>query len=253
MSTSPAKLAANQANAQHSTGPRTEEGKSASSQNATKSGLFSTKDFVLPHELPIWTALDESIRAELRPSGPIEDALVSEIRSALWRLRRCGEIESESAPDAATQQSTDRARAQFNRILHRSLAELRTLQTQRQLRLEYFDGKHSHSGPGLCDWRAVYKGLIDKSNAILHEAKIQRGREDAVLDSYFAPSTPPPFTKQTQTPAPPMPRNAACPCGSGAKYKRCCGRAAPPVFSQGRLKQSLLHSSGNKCYSPLSN
>jgi AcrR family transcriptional regulator len=24
------------------------------------------------------------------------------------------------------------------------------------------------------------------------------------------------------------PRNAPCPCGSGVKFKRCCGRAAPP-------------------------
>jgi len=202
MSTSSAKLAANQANAQHSTGPRTEQGKASTAQNATKSGLFSTRDFVLPHEQPIWAALDESIRAELRPSGPIEEALTAEIRSALWRLRRCGEIESESAPDAAAQQSIDRARAQFNRLLHRSLAELRTLQTQRQLRLEYFDGKPPRNGPGLCDWRTVYKGLIDKSNAILHESKVQIRREEDVLDRYFSPSTPPPppFTKQTQTP-----------------------------------------------------
>ena len=200
MSTSSAKLAANQANAQNSTGPRTEQGKAAASQNATKSGLFSTRDFVLPHEQPIWTALDESLHAELRPSGPIAEAFTAEIRSALWRLRRCGEIESDSAPDADEQQSIDRARAQSNRILHRSLAELRTLQTQRQLRLEYFDGKPPQTGPGLCDWRTVYKGLTDKSNAILHQSKIQRRREDALLDRYFAPSTPPPFTKQTQTP-----------------------------------------------------
>ncbi len=28
-----------------------------------------------------------------------------------------------------------------------------------------------------------------------------------------------------------IPRNALCPCGSGHKYKRCCGKDAPPVFS----------------------
>jgi hypothetical protein len=39
MSTSPAQLAANAANAQHSTGPRTTEGKDRSSQNASKHGL----------------------------------------------------------------------------------------------------------------------------------------------------------------------------------------------------------------------
>ncbi len=28
------------------------------------------------------------------------------------------------------------------------------------------------------------------------------------------------------------PRNALCPCGSGNKYKRCCGRNAPPVLGK---------------------
>ena len=38
------------------------------------------------------------------------------------------------------------------------------------------------------------------------------------------------------TAAPPepagTPRNAPCPCGSGEKYKRCCGAAAPPVLNR---------------------
>ncbi len=33
-------------------------------------------------------------------------------------------------------------------------------------------------------------------------------------------------------PAPPQtPRNALCPCGSGIKFKRCCGTSAPPVLN----------------------
>ncbi len=28
----------------------------------------------------------------------------------------------------------------------------------------------------------------------------------------------------------PVPRNAPCPCGSGQKYKRCCGHNAPPLL-----------------------
>jgi hypothetical protein len=232
MSTSPAQLAANRENAQHSTGPRTEEGKAATAQNATKSGLFSTRDFVGPGEQPIWAALNESLHAELRPSGPIEEALTGQIRGALWRLRRCGEMECETFPGPAEQQSIDRARAESNRLLHRSLAELRTLQTQRQLRFEYFGDQSLETNPGLCDWRSVYKGLLDKSNAILRESKVERRREDDVLDRYFSPSAPLPFTEQTQISAPPMPRNAQCPCGSGLKFKRCCGRGAPPVLSQ---------------------
>jgi hypothetical protein len=40
--------------------------------------------------------------------------------------------------------------------------------------------------------------------------------------------------KQTQShPAKPVaiPRSAPCPCKSGEKYKRCCGKNAPPVLS----------------------
>jgi len=32
------------------------------------------------------------------------------------------------------------------------------------------------------------------------------------------------------TATPQIPRNAPCPCGSGLKYKRCCGKAASPVL-----------------------
>ena len=32
--------------------------------------------------------------------------------------------------------------------------------------------------------------------------------------------------------SPLTPRNAPCPCGSGAKYKRCCGPKAPPVLGK---------------------
>ena len=31
-----------------------------------------------------------------------------------------------------------------------------------------------------------------------------------------------------------IPRSAPCPCGSGEKYKRCCGRDAPPVLSSAK-------------------
>ncbi len=35
---------------------------------------------------------------------------------------------------------------------------------------------------------------------------------------------------QQASPNPQTPRSAPCPCGSGEKYKRCCGKDAPPVL-----------------------
>ncbi|MCC7017903.1 MAG: SEC-C domain-containing protein, partial [Rhodospirillales bacterium] len=34
-------------------------------------------------------------------------------------------------------------------------------------------------------------------------------------------------TNEPNSAAPHTPRNAPCPCGSGQKYTRCCGRNAP--------------------------
>jgi len=47
---SPAKLAANRANAQHSTGPRSEEGKNKSSQNAWRHGICAKRLFPTPEQ-----------------------------------------------------------------------------------------------------------------------------------------------------------------------------------------------------------
>lgn len=38
-------------------------------------------------------------------------------------------------------------------------------------------------------------------------------------------------TESEETSGASIPRNAPCPCGSREKYKRCCGRSAPPVLT----------------------
>ncbi len=50
-----------------------------------------------------------------------------------------------------------------------------------------------------------------------------------------APATPAPAKQNDTTepnPTPETPRNAACPCGSAIKFKRCCGKSAPPVLGR---------------------
>jgi hypothetical protein len=38
--------------------------------------------------------------------------------------------------------------------------------------------------------------------------------------------------QKSRSSLPPVARNAPCPCGSREKFKRCCGRGAPPVLSK---------------------
>ena len=67
-----AQIAANQTNAQSSTGPRTEEGKARSAQNATKHGLTSRQFVIAPHQREEFDELQSSLLAELAPQGAVE-------------------------------------------------------------------------------------------------------------------------------------------------------------------------------------
>ena len=89
MSTSDAQHAANKANAAHSTGPKTETGKSRSSKNRLTFGLFTISDFVREDESESYTKICTNLWSELSPAGTIEEAFTTEVMSATWRLRRC--------------------------------------------------------------------------------------------------------------------------------------------------------------------
>ncbi len=92
---SPAQMAANRANAQKSTGPRTAAGKQRSSMSALKHGL-SARTLVLPHEDN--TAYEEvraSLYSQYEPATPQECMLVDQLASAWWRTLRERQIETD--------------------------------------------------------------------------------------------------------------------------------------------------------------
>jgi hypothetical protein len=221
-------------------GPRTPEGRAISSRNATTFGLYAARDFVRPNEKSGYRDLGEQLRTELAPIGLLEDNLVDEIRRAMWRLGRCGEVEQSfvtahadptSIPDpmrpetqAKLQLSVDRARALYQRLLHKCTAELRKLQTERQLRNESFDAGTDLSQFGLCDWAFISKDL---NRQTISDYRTDMLQTRAHVDAIFAP--PAPSTAQPGSFCK-TPRNAQCPCGSGQKHKRCCGKNAPPLL-----------------------
>ena len=151
---------ANKENAQHSTGPRTAEGKQRSSQNALKHGLCAL-DPLIPGEDP--EAFQEhfcEIELDLRPASAIESNLVEQIADVSWRLKRLSRIEAAVITafyDATAEQplnqgnDTDqllgkslahhnrldalnrlsRYEAQLSRRYHRALKEFRDLRKER--------------------------------------------------------------------------------------------------------------------------
>jgi hypothetical protein len=81
-------IGANRLNAQHSTGPKTEEGRAAVRLNGVTHGL-TAETLVLPGESEAdFTSLLASYEAEHQPATPSEKALGVQLAMAAWRLRR---------------------------------------------------------------------------------------------------------------------------------------------------------------------
>ena len=93
-SASPARLAANRANARRSTGPRTPTGKAVSSRNATTHGLLSRQPLLADEDPAEHDDLRERLLDALSPDDAIEELLVDDLLGVLWRLRRLRRVES---------------------------------------------------------------------------------------------------------------------------------------------------------------
>jgi len=83
------------ANAQHSTGPRSPEGKAVSSRNALKFGLYAQAE-ILPGEDPAeLDRLVSEFEDHYLPRTPVETRIVRDLARAVWLERRYARIEAE--------------------------------------------------------------------------------------------------------------------------------------------------------------
>ncbi len=92
---SAAQFAANRANARKSTGPRSDEGKAHSSNNALKHGFNSKRLIVRDDEREEFDELRQSLAAEFTPSTPYMWVLFEQIIHAAWNIRRVERAEAE--------------------------------------------------------------------------------------------------------------------------------------------------------------
>ncbi len=84
----------NQANAQHSTGPKSVEGKRKSSLNALRHGLTGQIVVMPTEDLQAYQRHLESFTEEYRPKGPTEAHLVQALADTSWRLNRVAALET---------------------------------------------------------------------------------------------------------------------------------------------------------------
>jgi hypothetical protein len=126
----PAQIAANRANAQKSTGPRSVEGKSASRFNALKHGIDAAS-IVIPGEDPAdYDALVAQYLHEYRPQSASESFHVDTMIRADWQKRRLETVEADLFRIIMTE-SPDHSLAAV--LLAESPASKLLLRVQRQI------------------------------------------------------------------------------------------------------------------------
>jgi hypothetical protein len=129
---------ANRRNAQHSTGPKTPEGKAAVSMNALRHGLRA-RSVVLPGEDPQeFHQLCDDLEVEWQPQSRTEQFYVEQMAVSQWKLTRMEVVEVNMFKDADAAKNQlpmlDRlwqAECRLERSYSRAQRELQRLQNSR--------------------------------------------------------------------------------------------------------------------------
>jgi hypothetical protein len=228
----PAQIKANQSNAQHSSGPRTAEGKARSAANGMRHG-FCSQTVLLPGDDPAeYQALLEELRDHFPCIDLNDDRFVREMTNAEWRLRRVRRHQEVLLTDACEQIAAadpsldpDRVQARaYDQLLAKSgsLAVLMRYETkfERQYDRAYHGWFTYQNEKRRNEMRMFFPSPSKKELAAMLQPEVQEPLSSADKDLPSEPNS-----------APKIARNAPCPCGSGRKYKRCCGRGTPPTLS----------------------
>jgi hypothetical protein len=158
------KADANAANAQLSTGPRTEEGKARSSQNALKHGLTAKELIILDDEREEFEDFRVDFINDLAPEDTLETVLVNQALHAAWNLKRFRRLEADlmvkgidpilDESSARTLDRLQRYAARAERSYFKAIDELRKHQTHRAL---WDNSQDLDECPVLADVAAVAK------------------------------------------------------------------------------------------------
>jgi chemotaxis protein histidine kinase CheA len=105
MPSTPRKIAANRANAQKSTGPRTPDGRARAAQNSLKHGLNSDRVLVPDELYSEFEEFRQALLEEFQPATPDQALLFEHMAAAAWRLRRIRRIETDMFDALLTQKS----------------------------------------------------------------------------------------------------------------------------------------------------
>jgi hypothetical protein len=135
----PNRIDINRANSQHSTGPKTVDGKQKSSQNALTHGLTSQTAVMPTEDLEAYQSHVESFEDEYAPETATEANLVRSLADASWLLNRVATLETKILTSAESLESQSKALSnlsmhsqRLSRQFERTVTQLRDLQKTRR-------------------------------------------------------------------------------------------------------------------------
>ena len=200
---SPEKIAANQANAQLSTGPKTPAGKKASSRNALKHGLTARELVIRPEDQPAFAELHAAYLAELQPQGILETEMFNAIVHAAWNLRRVRLLEAalfDGTIDPLEDEQNEpklarltRYYKRFESTLLKCTRELRTLQSNRAARA---NSPEPIDGAPLADPHLVARAKRTHWQAFTDNVRAELGATDLMVARAEGKVIGPSFTER---------------------------------------------------------
>ena len=178
-------------------------------------GFFSTQNCVRPDQVERYEAMSKGLFHKFRPVGPIEEMITTEIIRSAWRLERCVMVEHKIGLEcefdpmlddkySRIQINIDRARLQAQTALRRAMKDLRDLQTERWLQSGTLPPDYDASHRGI----ACLRQMLEARLALARLKKAhppEPGVQDMVPDTALNVHT------------------MICRCGSGLRFKKCCG------------------------------
>ncbi|HEY3453966.1 MAG TPA: hypothetical protein VGK64_05140 [Bryobacteraceae bacterium] len=177
-----AQIAANQANAQLSTGPKSEAGRAAAARNNFRHGLTTSSEFwVLPCESQTdYLKLLAQFQQEHQPETPTEEALVQAMAEHHWLRHRAMRLE-EACFDYTTGQIIDdrklalylRYQTTHERAFHKALNDLLKLRTEkRKAEIGFERQQHAQANETRRQERHEMKKERHKWEILLAEVKV---------------------------------------------------------------------------------
>jgi len=197
----------NRANSQHSTGPRTTEGKLRSSRNATTHGLTAQSVLLTPEQEAAYQQLGHKFFDEYQPATATEATLVQLLADTSWRLHRVTQLEDAIFADTslraqdAIQQISRLAlySSRLSRQFQTTVKQLREIQDDRRQRerRELRNAadllvQHEHQGK---QWDPADDGFVFSRSQVAQFATREMRLNNARIYSAAAFDVPPQFCR----------------------------------------------------------